>query len=397
MSITSLRRYVMAHWQTLAGITSLLAVSIFLLFWRLNTLVPGYSPNEINTYVQGQSFHNILTNPTNLLYTGIIDVAGFLHLHHILIGRIISGLIGLGVVGMFYWLIQNWHGRRIAWMATILFVTSSRFLHTARLGTPQILLFGLFFLVAYGFWLKERKQKLRFALPAALVITCLLVYTPGMIWFIIAGIIWQWRTIVDKVAKTPLWLTGVAIVPVLALLFPLVWSIVKHPKLAETFIGLPQPFPHISTILHNLWNIPLQLFYTHSTITSDLGTPALLTLDSLAIVMFIFGAYLYLKHFKLVRTNFLIGIFVIACALISLGTMSVSVMLPFIYMIVAAGISYLLGQWLDVFPRNVIARSTGIVLLSFIIALSCTYNLRRYFVAWPTSTNTRQIFSRHQS
>ena len=390
----------MAHWQALSSVVSLLIVSIFLLFWRTNSLVPGYSANEIATYTQGQSFHTIFNNPVNLLYTILIDIVGFLHIHHLVIGRIISAVIGLGIIAMFYWIIQNWHGRRIAWMATILFVTSTRFLHTARLGTPQILLFGLFFLVAYGFWLKERKQKLRFALPAGLLMACLLIYTPGMIWFVIAGIIWQWRTILDKIGKTPIWLTGVAIVATLALLFPLVWSILKHPRLAETFIGLPgtfPQFPHISTIFHNLVNIPIQLFYTHSSVTSDLGTPALLTLDSFAIVMFIFGSYLYLKHFKLVRTNFLIAIFVIACVLIGLGGMSVTVLLPFIYMIIAAGISYLLGQWLDVFPRNVFARSTGIVLLSFVIALCCTYNLRRYFVAWPTSTTTRGIFSHHQS
>jgi len=87
----------------------------------------------------------------------------------------------------------------------------------------------------------------------------------------------------------------------------------------------------------------------------------------------------------------------IAIALITLGSMTVNVLLPFIYMIIAAGVTYLLGQWMEVFPRNVFARSTGIVLLGFVIALCCVYNFRRYFVAWPTSPTTRTIFSRELS
>ncbi len=392
-----MRTYIVTHWRQIAGVIILVGLALFLLFWRIGSLTSAYSTSEFNTYNQALSNSAILKNPTNLPYSLLVHAAAWLHPHSILVSRIVSAVLAFLVLSMFYWLIQHWHGHRVAWMASILFATSTRFLHTARLGTAQILLFGLFALVVYGVWLKERNSKLRFAVPASLLVACLLIYIPGMIWFVLAGVIWQWRTIADKILKTPIWITLSVLVPALALLFPMGWSIAKTPKLAETFLGLPQPFPHIGDLFHNLLNIPLQLFYTHSTITSDLGTPALLTLDSFAIVMFIFGCYLYFRHFKLARANILIAIFGIGIALITLGTMTVSVLFPFIYMIIAAGVAYLMGQWLSVFPRNVFARSTGIVLLSFVIALCCVYNVRRYFVAWPTSPTTRAIFSRELS
>jgi len=390
------RTYIITHWRPIAGVIVLGGVALFLLFWRLGGLVPAYSTNEFNTYNQALSFHALLDNPTNMPYSLLVHAAAWLHPHSILVSRIVSASLAFLVLALFYWLIQHWHGHRIAWMASMLFATSTRFLHTARLGTAQILLFGLFGLIVYGVWLKGR-SKLRFAVPVSLFVACLLVYIPGMIWFVVAGLIWQWRAIADKIWKTPVWITLPVVLPALALLFPLGWSIVKTPKLAMTFLGLPQHFPHLGDLWHNLYNIPLSLFYTHSTITSDLGTPALLTLDSFAIIMFIFGCYLYIRRLKMVRANFLIAIFGIGIALITLGTMTVNVLLPFIYVIIAAGVTYLLGQWMVVFPRNVFARSTGIVLLSFVIALCCIYNFRRYFVAWPTSPTTRTIFSRELS
>ncbi|HSX08315.1 MAG TPA: hypothetical protein VLG11_05465 [Candidatus Saccharimonadales bacterium] len=392
MNIKTARAYWNDHWQGLVSFGSVALLTVGLLTWRLKNLVPGYSNTEVIFHDQAVSAHNLLQNPVSLPYTGLLHLALMVRPDSLLAGRLISALLGLVVVGLFYWLIQHWHGRRIAWMATILFLCSTRFLHTARLGTPQVLLFALFALIVYGVWLKERIH-VRFALPAGLLLACLLVYVPGMIWFIAIGVLWQWRTIVDKIWKTPVWLTVSAAVPALALLFPLGWSIAKHPKLAETFLGFPQPFPHVSTILHNLLNAPLQLFYTHSTTLSDLGTPGLLTLDSFAIVLFIFGAYLYGRHFKLARTSFLLWIILLGVAFIALGVMSVSVLFPFIYVVVASGLAYLLGQWLEVFPRNIFARSTGIVLLSIVIAFCCVYNLRRYFVAWPTSATTRATFS----
>ncbi len=385
-----------AHRQVIGSAGLLAIIVLALLFWRLGTTVPGYSPSELAVYHQSSSLHTLLTNPTDLPYTGLVHLAIRLHPHSFLVVRIVSAVLGAVMAGIFYWLMQHWHGQRIAWMATILFATSTRFLHTTRLGTPQILLLGLFALMAYGVWLKERLRP-RFALPVGLFLACLLLYVPGMLWFIVDGIIWQRHTIIDKIWKTPAWLTTLSALPALAILFPLGWSIAKHPKLAESFAGIPSPFPHITQILHNLASVPLQIFYTHSTLTSDLGTPGLLTLDAFAIVMFVFGAYLYGKHFKLGRASFLVGIFGISCVLIGFGTMSVTILFPFIYMVVAAGVGYLLGQWLAVFPRNIFARSTGIVLLSAVIALCCVYNLRRYFVAWPTSANTRAIFSHRPS
>ena len=169
-----------AHRQVIGSAGLLAIIVLALLFWRLGTTVPGYSPSELAVYHQSSSLHTLLTNPTDLPYTGLVHLAIRLHPHSFLVVRIVSAVLGAVMAGIFYWLMQHWHGQRIAWMATILFATSTRFLHTTRLGTPQILLLGLFALMAYGVWLKERLRP-RFALPVGLFLACLLLYVPGML------------------------------------------------------------------------------------------------------------------------------------------------------------------------------------------------------------------------
>lgn len=336
--------------------------------------------------------HGLLTDPVNLPYTLLLRTLLFMDAHSAVLVRLASVVCGLAVVGAFYWVVQHWHGHRVAFISTLLFGLSTRFLFVARLGEPEVLLFGLFGLFALGVWLRSH-AKSRFALPVALLVAASLLYVPGMVWFIAAGVAWQWKTIVQKLIRTPAWATIVAGVAVIGILFPLIWSIVKQPHLLQTLAAIPAHVPHVRTLLHNLLDVPLQLFYAGNTLASASGINGLLVLDSFAIVMFLLGTYLYIRYIHLRRSWLLWIMCAVALALISLGGVAVTVLLPFAYLVVSAGVAFLLGQWLEVFPRNVFARSVGIVLLCAIIALACVYNTRRYFVAWPNSTQAKSIFT----
>jgi len=89
---------------------------------------------------------------------------------------------------------------------------------------------------------------------------------------------------------------------------------------------------------------------------------------------------------------------VVAAGIIALTNKAVNmtVMVPFIFLLIANGISYLLELWLGVFPRNPIARTIGVSLITLVVGLNCWYNVRNYFVAWPGATVTRQVFTNKQ-
>ena len=74
------------------------------------------------------------------------------------------------------------------------------------------------------------------------------------------------------------------------------------------------------------------------------------------------------------------------------GAVSLSLLIPFIYILVAAGIGFMLDQWYKVFPRNAIAQGVGMGLIVLAVAASCWYGLRHYFVAWPNAPATQQVF-----
>jgi hypothetical protein len=78
------------------------------------------------------------------------------------------------------------------------------------------------------------------------------------------------------------------------------------------------------------------------------------------------------------------------------GPVGLSVLVPLAFVVAAAGIAYLLHEWLKVFPRNPLARGFGVALVTVAVLVSCVYNLRAYFVAWPAVDTTQTIFRYHR-
>ncbi|HYH74425.1 MAG TPA: hypothetical protein VD735_00530, partial [Candidatus Saccharimonadales bacterium] len=123
-----------------------------------------------------------------------------------------------------------------------------------------------------------------------------------------------------------------------------------------------------------------------------LGTAPLL--DIFSVAMFVMGGYLYLKRITLIRTPIFLSALAAGTLLIALnGGASFSFILPFIYVVITAGVAYLLSQWLAVFPRNPIARGIGVGLVVLLVAFSCAYHLRHYFVGWPQAQATHDVYT----
>lgn len=389
MSVQRIREYLALHWPRLASYGGLLAIVTFVLVWKLNTLLPGYSQPEADTYQASLSFDRLLDNPLNAPYLLLVKALLYVHPDSYMATRVSSVIIGAGILLLFGLLVRHWHGTRTAAIATLLFGTSAWFLHVTRMGTPEVMLFGIFALTACGFWLKQTNSWL--ALLACFGLAAVLLYVPGLVWFIVLAVIWQWR-VIDRIFKKRLVTVAIGTVGFLAALAPLGMALYKDHALIKPWLGLPHDWPTPPEMIRNLLEIPYHLFVRGETnALAWLGTAPIL--DVFTLVMFLLGVYLYLRKLKLARTPVFISIMVLTAALMTLGSpVTFSIIMPFVYIVAAAGIVWLTGQWFTVFPRNPIARGIGWTLISLVVVVVCTFHLTHYFRGWPQAAATHEAY-----
>lgn len=377
------------NWQSILKYAALFLFLGAVLYWQLGTLLPGYSQAEQSTYAAA-GFNRLMDNPLNAPYLLVVKALSFIHSDSLAVTRLAAMGGGLLTLGLFCWLLYRWHGSRVAIMGTLLLGTSAWFLHVARMGTPDILMFGLVALVACGFWLKESRS------VPALIISCilaaLLLYVPGMIWFVAAGIVWQWKTI-DYIFRERLTVTSIGAVVALLVLAPLFWGLFRDHSLVMSWLGLPAAWPSPVDIVTNIAKVPYHLVVSNAADPVRwLGTAPIL--DIFSVAMFVIGGGLYLKKIRLMRTPLLLSLLIIGVAMIALnGQQAYSFIIPLLYIVIATGVGYLLDQWLSVFPRNPIARGLGYVCIGLVVGLACTYHLRHYFVGWPHARATTSVYT----
>jgi hypothetical protein len=76
------------------------------------------------------------------------------------------------------------------------------------------------------------------------------------------------------------------------------------------------------------------------------------------------------------------------------GTIGLTLLLPYIYLLFASGLAFMFWQWKKVFPYNPFAKVLLVILLGSATAVVCFYQLSHYFVAWHEAPSTRQSFTR---
>lgn len=378
------------YWQPALFWLIGLALVITVLFYKLGSLTPYLSRTETASHSQVTSLTSIVDNPLNTPYKLLavgIDKLG----HNNTFGlRAVSALFGLATVVLFYYVVSRWYDKRTAVLGTLLFATSAWFLHYTRVATPAITSTLLLASLAYGHWIRKTKRS-AFVGILGVIIAASLIYIPGLIWFVIGGVIWQRKQIGEHLKEMKLSLPLVAILGVI-LLAPLAIALSRDPSLLRGLAGLPARTPNPYDYVRHVLNVPFQIFFRGPN-NPILWLGRLPLLDVFTSTMFIIGIYTYWKRRKLDRTKILGGLLIGSALLVGLqGSLSIIVLAPTIYLIVAAGISYLTNQWLSVYPRNPLARTVGITLISILVALSCVYSLRQYFIAWSQSPATKKSY-----
>ncbi len=367
---------------------------VILLSYRLGVNVDGLSQSEVDLKNSSQSLRQIANAPQNAPYKLVVrglNEAGQASARNI---RGISAIFGLMSVVFIFYTIKTWHSRRTATIISLLFASSAWFLHHARIGIPLILLLaGVCGLIAFGSWLRvNRRPNLAIILGSLLTIFAL--YTPGLIWFILAAIVWKKKVVLAYIKRAQNFIIVISILLVAASFAPFVWALIQQPSITDNVLGLNQLLHlNVKETLLNIARIPSQLFYRGPK-DPTLWLERLPLLDIFVVTMAVIGGYTYLTEPKRVKVQLLGGIALISLPLIAVNGMTYLILLmPIIYLLAANGIEIMLKQWFSVFPVNPFARITAISLISLAVIMTAAYHITHYFTAWPNAPETRQTFN----
>lgn len=399
-----IRAYIIDNWRVVLLAAVTIGVLGLLLIFKLGSLVGGLSDSEFT--LQQQLSHNGLTlglvarEALFLPYTFMQYVLQLTPFTGPTGVRSIGVLFGLlGAAGMFY-IFRTWYTTRIALLGTILFATSSWFLHTARFADASVSYLLLPLLVAATIALQS-KARSRLAITAAVVFGMAMLYLPGLILFIIPALIIKRKLILSSLRLQPLWYRITLGATALVLLIPLGLSIFKPiPGRASglenalLLIGLPGTQLHSLVAMVKTLGDSLNGIFFYNT-SGALFVPGHVPwFDICTSVLAAIGMVQFIRHWRLDRSK-LIGIVgLLSLVLIALGgAVSSVVLLPFLFLFVVEGLKWLLGSWLEVFPKNPFARGFAITIIFLLTISVASYHINKYYLAWGRAPETRQVFN----
>jgi hypothetical protein len=359
-----------------------------LLGYRLLSLVPFgeyENPHGLGAATVDQIAGNVIYGPLKALELALLK---FTDLDVYL--RLASVAFAVVTAIMLYLVIRKWHTRRITVMTMLMFISSSWFLHAGRLADPDILfLFQLPALLLVCLWILSKDSSR--TIPLAAVLLAAALYIPGS-WIFIGAAVIAFRKFffrkLKSLSRNNRIFSGTIF---LTLVAPLIYSLVRNPGQIVTLLGINKDVSFApNEIGKRFIEIPHELFWSgpNEPVRWLADTPVL---DVFSIAMLLLGVYAYRAGYFPAREKLVFTAGILAILLIGFGGLiSLSLLLPVIYVLIANGLSYMLQSWFTVFPRNPLARSFGLIALIIVVTGSCIYGINRYYVAWPRSDATIQ-------
>lgn len=373
------------------------AVLVGLFGYHLGNLVGGLSKQEIASATAAVGLNGIYNDPLHLPIKLARSVVFWAEPDHgQLLTRLPNAFFGVLSVLLFAWLMRVWHGPRVALFTTAIFATSAYVLHVNRLASFDAQYLWAVLLLLFIDHVLPRNYRRRLAHFGSLAAWLLLLYIPGMVWLVIAAVYLQRRAIGAGWRRFSAWWQRLGYLLIAFIgLGPLGWHLLRRGGAIE-WIGLPSSFGAPLEVLQQLLAVPIHVFVAGPP-DSALWLDSVPLLDVFTAAMAVIGIYFYARNRTAHRSRVL-GIFLIGGWLLVAvgGAVSMSVVVPLLYIAAGAGIAYLLRQWLQVFPVNPLARAAGIGLVTIAVTASCIYNVRAYFIAWPHNPETKATFIYHR-
>jgi hypothetical protein len=397
--MAKIQQWLLDYWTFI--VTALLAFAALASFmlYKITSTPIGYSPVEwkihnnliARTYTLSYLWNHVTFAP----YYLILSVPQYLHRYGLFSIRSVGAFFGLLCALIFFYISWRWWGNLIALLGGLLFTTSLWFLQISRNSGPDVLyIFAALVIILLGFVIRNEKRHETKTLLSALL-ALVLLYIPGIIWFVLAACILQRKLILEEFRKLPTQVKFIIPLAGLIFVFPLIHAGITNVSELKTILGLPL---HFST--HNffkkLLEWPLIIFIRNPAIgIFSIGHLPILSL--FIDVMFILGLYwIWLKR-KLDRFYLLGATIILSWILYGLGgPVSIYLSLPFVMCVATTGIAFILGQWFTIFPRNPVARIIGMTILILAVVVVSWFHVDEYFVAWPHTLHTIAVYSTHK-
>ena len=367
------------------GLT-LAIITTALLGYMIFALVPfssGEHPKAFGSASLSEIKHNVIFAPVKAVQFGILK-----YTENDVYIRAASALAALAAAMLLYLMLRKWYAARVSLLATLMFISSSWFLHHGRSVNTDVMYLGVLpALMLSCMWFLSKRYDTR--LPFAAILVALALYAPGTWLFLLCGLIYFRKYIWRTSKKISLKIVLLSSFLFLGTLAPLFYSFAFRQRQIIEWLGFNSNQDlTLNAVGSNFLDIPRQLFL--SGIDNPLlwlpGTPVF---DIFTIAMLILGFYAFRAGRYPAREKLVLGALALSVILIGAGGVAtISLLIPLLYIIAANGLAYMLQSWFTVFPRNPVAKSIGVFLLTVAVGFSCFYQLQSYFVAWPEAGTT---------
>ncbi len=383
------------RWRLLGATAGAAAIALCTLCVHLGSLAPRLSPGEQATAGAARQWHSILADPQHAPFKLLTYLANLALPHWpLLAARLPAVLLGAASLTIFLYIMHRWYGRRTMVFGFALLLCAAWFLHISRFAGVEVeYMAAVFALIAVHVGLYDHDDSLPMIF-GWMAVNLLLLFIPGMVWLVMLNTALQWRGVLHAWQQLSLWWRVATAALVAAGVGGIADTIVRTPSLWTGWLGWPDRLPAWHTVLRQLWGTLTAVVY-QGPHDPALWLGRLPLLDAFTICMFLAGSIFYATHWRAGRTQLLAAYFLLGVVLAGLGgPVGISVLVPIIYIVAAGGIAYVLHFWLRTFPRNILARGTGIVIVSLVLGLSCFYNLKQYFIAWPVNPEVTAVYRR---
>lgn len=369
------------------------AVIILTLLLFINFRQPTQQahPLEREAYTQSKHVTDILKSPTNFIQKSGNFIL-FKTTKNPLASRLSSVTIGAITVLLFYLLANRLFGRLGGSITTMLFMTSSVFLHTARFGDFTVSLFSLFSLFSLLQYLYKNEDHDWLWIVAAISFAWV-AYTPGGLIVLIPLIVWKHRWLVSLLKELPLKILIPVGIILLSIVVVVGYSVVRSPEIAKELLGIPSILPSVTDYVKAVLTVPRSLFLAYKP-TSTYWLDGQPIFDAIQAFLFVYGSIHILRTPKLERFKILPLILILGSLWVALtgNVLSILIIIPFVYLVIGFGVQAIIFEWRRVFPRNLAVRYAGTVLLGLVLLVSVLFQTYRYFVVWPKTPETKSAF-----
>lgn len=395
MATKDFSKYFLYRWRYVIGYSFIGLLLAGLLLFAGLYLPGGLSTSEMNSVVRSHAINwsdpasLAITNlPYYALQSGIFALFG-ISIFTIKLPSLILGLIS--AIG-FILLLRRWFKPNIAVLASLIAVSTGQFLFISQLGTPSILyIFWPIVLLLLGTQV-TRGKNLRFLWKILFVVAAALsLYTPLSIYPLIAIVLAiilhpHLRAVVRRIKRLRLVAVFLVFFIVLA---PLIYfATVVDTSLGLRLIGIPTTWPpdlsvNAATVLQQY------LLFWNPSVTSVL-TPVFGLGSALLIGL---GLYRLIRTSETTRSYLIIIWIICLTPVLLLNPVFTSVTFVPSILMLAAGLTSLIGYWYRLFPFNPYARILGLIPIVVLVSTLIITGLARYAYGYHYSPELASLYS----